>query len=294
MSKARGQQIDPVLESARAAGESTAQVVIETVVRRDLEAPRAAEGVLLVAEGDSWFDYPFFDSLEALEDEYGYDIESVAHKGDTVEDMAYGTAQLDSLYKRFLKLRRKERVPKAVLLSGGGNDLAGTELQMLLNHKRSGLTPLNDQAVAGVIDERLAAAVTSLASAISRFCGVVFESTIPIIIHGYDRPVPDGRGYLGGLWKLPGPWLEPAFRVKGYADLDERIEHIGILIDRHNTMLQRVADSGVVPELRYLDLRNTLSNDLADYSDWWADELHPTRDGFSEVAVRFHEMLDAL
>src|SRR6185295_11219041 len=44
---------------------------------------------LLVAEGDSWFDYPLHDVLSMLEDEHGFDVESVARKGDTVEDMAY-------------------------------------------------------------------------------------------------------------------------------------------------------------------------------------------------------------
>src|SRR5229473_2502907 len=43
---------------------------------------------LLIAEGDSWFDYPFHDVLRLLEDDHGYDVESVAHRGDTVEDMA--------------------------------------------------------------------------------------------------------------------------------------------------------------------------------------------------------------
>src|SRR5713226_4614239 len=31
----------------------------------------------LVAEGDSWFDYPFTDVLRLLEDQYAYDVESV-------------------------------------------------------------------------------------------------------------------------------------------------------------------------------------------------------------------------
>src|SRR5688572_3559393 len=56
--------------------------------RRALAALPPATGIL-VAEGDSWFDYPFNDVLSMLEDEHGFDIESVSHKGDTVEDMAY-------------------------------------------------------------------------------------------------------------------------------------------------------------------------------------------------------------
>jgi hypothetical protein len=51
--------------------------------------PPVSAGTLL-AEGDSWFDYPLHDVLRLLEDDFGYDVESVAHKGDRVEEMAYG------------------------------------------------------------------------------------------------------------------------------------------------------------------------------------------------------------
>src|SRR5499426_46663 len=83
-------------------------------------------GVLL-AEGDSWFDYPWHDVLRMLEDEHGYDVESVAHKGDRVEDMAFAPGQLLDFSRRLEKLLQRGTVPRAVLLSGGGNDIAGTE-----------------------------------------------------------------------------------------------------------------------------------------------------------------------
>src|SRR5688500_17382096 len=50
---------------------------------------KAARAGVLVAEGDSWFDYPWHDVLRILEDHHGYDVESVAHKGDSIESMAY-------------------------------------------------------------------------------------------------------------------------------------------------------------------------------------------------------------
>src|SRR5687768_10133747 len=51
---------------------------------------------VLIAEGDSWFDYPGEDVLSVLEDRFDYRVESVAHKSDTVEDMAYGKDQIDT------------------------------------------------------------------------------------------------------------------------------------------------------------------------------------------------------
>ena len=35
---------------------------------------------------------------------------------------------------------------------------------------------------------------------------------IPIVTHGYDYALPDGRGFWGGWGPLPGPWLQPGFQ----------------------------------------------------------------------------------
>src|SRR5262245_61076323 len=77
----------------------------DTIVAIRKRARRAGKGVpgangLLVAEGDSWFDYPFYDVLGMLEDQHNFRVESVAHKGDTIEEMAYDDSQLDGLDRK--------------------------------------------------------------------------------------------------------------------------------------------------------------------------------------------------
>src|SRR5262245_7176222 len=52
-----------------------------------------ARGRALVAEGDSWFDYPApfrIDLLDGLDD-LGREVVSIAFRGDTVENMVFGT-----------------------------------------------------------------------------------------------------------------------------------------------------------------------------------------------------------
>lgn len=39
---------------------------------------------ILVAEGDLWFDYPGTDTLKQLEDQCGFEVELVAHRGNSV------------------------------------------------------------------------------------------------------------------------------------------------------------------------------------------------------------------
>jgi hypothetical protein len=245
----------------------------------------------LIAEGDSWFDYPLNDVLEMLEDEHGYDVESVAHKGDRVEHMAFAPGQLLDFSRRLEKLLQKGRVPRAILLSGGGNDIAGNEFGMLLNHAASPIAGLNDDVVTGVIDKRTKVAYTKIIATVSAISQQHLGQPLPILVHGYAFPVPDGRGFLGGFSFLPGPWLEPGFRDKGFDDLRRNTAIMQTLIDRFNGMLQTV--TAMFAHVHYVDLRKTLVND-ATYKRHWANELHPTKAGFKLVAAEFAAALDAL
>ena len=71
----------------RAAPAASAVRVVSPRLIRAAGGP-ARSGVL-VAEGDSWVDYPWHDVLRMLADPHGYDVESVADKGDSIESMAY-------------------------------------------------------------------------------------------------------------------------------------------------------------------------------------------------------------
>ncbi|HEV7473200.1 MAG TPA: hypothetical protein VGN90_04070, partial [Pyrinomonadaceae bacterium] len=213
---------------------------------------------VLIAEGDSWFDYPLHDVLRMLEDDHLFDVESVAHKGDCVEDMAHSAGQFEEFARRLEKLLRAGKVPRAILLSGGGNDIAGDEFAILLNHAASSLPVLNEDIVRGVIDVRLRAAYASIISGLTAITKSYLPQPIPIITHGYDYPIPDGRGFLGGWWILPGPWLKPGFEKKGYKDLTKNTQVIVQLIDRFNTMLAAVSALPAFAHVHYLNLRGTL------------------------------------
>lgn len=287
-----------VTSAAIAHGRRQARQILAS--RRQAVAARAfgASPGLVVAEGDSWFDYPFFDVLERLEDRFQYRVESVAHKGDTVEEMAYDTTQLTKLARLFEKVKADGRVPRAVLLSGGGNDIAGEELGVLLNHASANLGDVNENVLTGVIDERLRFAMTSVISAVTALAEQQFQKKVPVVVHGYAYPVPDGRGYASGFWILPGPWLEPGFRQKGYVTPDRKRVDVPrctaimkSLMDRFNQMMASIAATPGLGHVHYLDLRAVLSNAVPGYKKDWNDELHPTRPGFEAVASKFHDLI---
>jgi lysophospholipase L1-like esterase len=307
------QQADSVLEFRSRALEERVAAVERSAVRAqrldeedrgveaatpDAELVRAVGGPgsagVLVAEGDSWFDYPLNDVIELLEDHHGYDVESVAHMGDTVEEMAYSDGQLEELTRRLEKLIRRNVIPKAILLSGGGNDVAGSEFKILLNHARSPVTGLNQRVVSGIIDERVRFAYVTIISSITRICEERTRRRIPILVHGYDYPVPDGRGFWGGWSLLPGPWLEPGFRAKGYKSLAERKQWVRELIRLFNNMLENLPAIPEYSHVRYVKLLGTLSGDDANYKNWWDNELHPTKKGFIAVTDKIADALTRL
>lgn len=296
------QRAEAVLQQRRIAHEKRAAALAGNAktLRLTRSASRGAESLqahttqtagFLLALGDSWFDYPVHDVLTKLDDEHGYNVESAAHAGDPIENMAYQGGQIDRFARCFEKVMSHGAMPKAILLSGGGDDIAGREFGMLLNSVVSPIHGWNADVVEGVIDVRIRTGYTAILTAVNTVSQSYSGRMFPVLVHGYDYPVPDGRGFLWG-WPFPGPWLQPGLREKGFDDLDTGIALLRLLIDRFNQMMTDFAAASA-GQVHYIDLRNTLSTVVAGdaYKAWWANELHPTGDGFSVIAARFAAVL---
>lgn len=282
------------LDGARAAASELSNRAISEVQRLDFGTYKGDAGVL-IAEGDSWFDYPFYDVLQNLEGAYHYKIESTAHKGDTLESMVYDQDQLSGLALKMSRLAALKIQPVAILLSGGGNDVSGPELALLLNHSKSGLSTLNERIVSGVLDIRVRASYLTFIQAVGNLSTHYFKRTVPVLIHGYDYPVPDGRGFLGGWGFLPGPWFKPYFEQKGYTEQAENAATLRTLVNRFNSLLETIPKEGGYSHVCYVKVVGTLSSSTVEprrYDREWGNELHPTRAGFRLVAAQFKKSLD--
>jgi lysophospholipase L1-like esterase len=279
-------------------GARLADDIIEELDRRGVAAPEASAG-LLVAEGDSWFDYSLFDTVprvdivDDLRELHGWRVESVAHKGDNLENMAYDDDQLRALVKTLKRVKDAGEQPDALLLSGGGNDLAGPEFALLLEHAASERAAVNAVILDELVDQRLRAALTAWVGAATRACEKFYGDRVPIVVHGYAHAVPDGRGYLGGGGLLPGPWLAPAFDRKRYhEDLPARTKLMASVIDKFNAMLAAACEAPSFRHVTYVDLRGVLRSGR-NYRRFWANELHPSSRGFELVADALHKSLRA-
>lgn len=258
---------------------------------------------IIIAQGDSWFDYPGTDVLGALRKKYNYSVRSVATAGDTVEHMAFDKEEVE-LFRVLFEDAGREMVQKgpiaAILLSGGGNDIAGPELSQLLNHKALGEPAVHDQ-VARLVLARTARGMATLIGEATAFSEKYLGRKVPIILHGYAPPVPDGRAYrfLGRRWA--GPWLKPSFEAKGWTTpegqqtLDENRRVMQTLMEIYSAELRKIVEAPGWEHVHFLDISSALDFEKRkqSYSKVWDNELHPSGEGFVDVAERFDEAIKA-
>ena len=247
--------------------------------------------ILLVAEGDSWFDFPSRSDVITHLKRSGYAVKSVADHSHTLKFMATSEHQKAEFKELIERIAVRKTVPKAILLSGGGNDLVHL-FDSLLNHFDPTKPTLNKAEVENFLNIRLRNDYLAWLDFITTTCSKTFQisTTVPILIHGYARTVPDGRGAFPKFGI--GPWLKPVFSAKGYTSLEQNSRTMATLVNKFNDMLSTLPDEKKLNHVHYVDVRDELSNDLNEYKHDWDDELHPTVSGFKKVAKVFASVID--
>jgi hypothetical protein len=272
-------------------------------VRAMLAATSGVRTFTLLAQGDSWFDYPpGTDIIDCLHSNHGHAITNIAVAGSTLNDEAYGPVPREMFGLPFgpkqsddpdriteLVHQIQQVKPQALLLSAGGNDVAGDEFFSFVNNALSGLPPVNDGVLDGVVNGTFKSAYQYL---IDTALAADATGGMKVFTHGYDYPWPDGRGVIQFLgWKV-GPWFDPTFTVKNFPnnstnDLQTRHDIIVKFIDVLNAMLLGLAaEPNHVGKVFHVDLRGTLQS-----KDDWANELHPTNEGFAALTKKLDVVL---
>ncbi len=265
--------------------------------RRYLRAAAApsARKFKLLADGDSWFDYPLGrDVLDYLNNYFRHPVTKLARAGSTLNELVYGPGDLllsdpgqgtTRLTRVIGKLR--EQKFDAFLFSGGGNDVAGPEFFSFLNHAASQLLNPNAEVLDGVVNGTFLKAYEDMIEVVQAEARRQ-KITLPIFIHGYDYPWPDGRG--AAVLGLAGPWFDPTFNKKGYPLgsqqlLVRRRDIVAQFIDALNKMLDQLVAKypNVVHKVSLLGTLPRLED--------WANELHPRNPGFFAIAQKFNDAL---
>lgn len=203
-----------ILQAKRAAIDAEVQQRIAAhqrlMLNQGLVASRdPARPLNLLADGDSWFDYPLSGELPIRSDvivQLGGLISprptvlKLAHYGDA-------TTALLGVRKRALLLQALQD-PKngkfdAILFSGGGNDLVGDQFRLWLNDANAvggdPLKALNESALSDIVGVVETAYMDLVATR------NLVDKRIPIFAHAYDFALPTDKGVCG-----VGPWLFPS------------------------------------------------------------------------------------
>jgi lysophospholipase L1-like esterase len=169
---------------------------------------------------------------------------------------------------------------EAVLVSGGGNDLAGPEdFVPLLLPNCSNATTAAACFKPGEPDALFKTVTAAHASTID-----LVQQHLPgkpVFLHGYDYANPNGLGFLGF-----GQWLRvPMDMCQVPRPLQQSV--VNHCIDTYWTALKALQARYPAGVVRLVDQRGTLAP-----TDW-ANELHPTPAGFRQLAKRWKPELKA-
>lgn len=237
----------------------------------------------VLAEGDSWFEYPalFFGGglVPRLEDRLGVPILNLAEAGDESRHML-GVEQRQ-LIAHHLREGCPDGAPwELMLFSGGGNDIVANPLALWLRAFDASVPPT--QLLHGPRYKHALALVAAAYEDLIEIRDLLSPQT-HLAFHGYDFAIPDGRG----ICHL-GPWLKPAFDLHGFpGDLVASSLVVRAMLEQFAAMLKALQSH---PRVTFIDAQGT----LAPLASSWHNEMHPSKGGFNQIADVFHLQIKAL
>lgn len=215
----------------------------------------------VVAEGDSWFNLPFFFRPFAIADWMKENkrlrVKNIARWGHTLSQILEQDEYIQAIeaYK-----------PQYFMIGGGGNDIKNSLAKGELFYAYSSDRDVNDYLTPQGVE-----LINYVGDGIEKIISKVNSNypELPIFTHGYDYPRPwVGRGkyigrYLRDL-KIPNEMWDELMHVK---------------IDLLNSRIEAAASK--IANVTYIDCRN-----LTEPHNWY-DDLHPSASGFHALSLRF-------
>ncbi len=280
-------QVSPVeleLQSAMAIGNTLSRLRRQNRFRDAIN--NDDERLVLVSEGDSWFQFPFLieDIIDHLDSDYL--IWSLGAAGDTAANMTGGAGE----YMHGLD-RWAARV-KGFLFSAAGNDVIGEDVsgQPVLMQLLKPYDP-RQNAAWHIKYPEFSDTLEFLRSAYSKVITTIRSDlrfvTLPIFVHGYDYPFPfpaDPHDDRDPIYAAPDEYLGKPFADRGFPDDPLRRDIVKVMIDALYTLMYEL--SAKHNQVHVVDARGSMPT-----RKLWADEIHGTDEGFAAVADRFRTVI---
>jgi hypothetical protein len=233
---------------------------------------------VIICEGDSWFNHPILFDLPEYLLHFGYSVLHSNYPGKLLKE------SLEQ--EKFLAPLEDGRKPqiKALLLSGGGNDLinwrkGNAEFSPIFQKVGPG-HPAADYIDPAKIDEALGEMMACLAGISDKLAGAN-AAKLPVILHCYDYITPKKYGPS----PIKGTWINPQLDAIGAEnDAAFRKKITGLLQARWIEAYEKTcAKLG----WHFLETQNIVKGR-------WHDEIHPNNNGFYDIASLYwyalHEM----
>ncbi|MBB4080942.1 hypothetical protein GGR28_003581 [Lewinella aquimaris] len=235
-----------------------------------------ADRIVIVTEGDSWFQYPRLkrlgitiskevkDVVDYLIEDSRYAVKSLGGAGDVIRNIFHLSEYIEAI---------EEHQPQAFILSGGGNDFFEVFPSMVRKGSADDIqsflktTWLTEIKVIKTYYEGILEVLTKN-----------FPS-LQVVLHGYDYIMP----------RTDGKWIGKPMITTGGLKLDkDRKALIRTIMDRFNQSLEDL--SAPYENVHFINLRGTVPQD----ERFWHDEIHPNDHGFRLVADKFITKLDEI
>ncbi|MCR9143188.1 MAG: hypothetical protein NXI24_13115 [bacterium] len=247
---------------------------------------------VIVAEGDSWFDYPGkitrgrhpeTDVLDFLALKHGFAVHRESIMGDTLENMVYNTLErqvIDAI---------EEYEPRYFLFSGGGNDLVGRRmLDFLVDAEFAREFPLESPPKSPFLEDAFRLFVNTVMKSAYRLMIRRVQSAKPdikIYAHGYDYVLPSGKPVIDfGFVGFVGPWILPNFKKRKIKGKEIQEEIIRSMINIFNEMLEDL-ETEYKGLFYHVDCRGLIKRKE------WANEIHPKKVGYIKIAAKIAEKM---
>ncbi len=224
------------------------------------------DGLRVVAEGDSWFQYPFLlkDTIDQLIDldNFQYAIYGLSEAGDLLSNIVREDEITEAI---------ENENPHIFLISGGGNDMVGNERISTMVHAFSA-----NRKAENYPNEKFSDFLNELERLYRRLFDRVLSNKphLKIIYHGYDNAIPQNGTWLG----------KPLAKRK---IMDQTLQHqiITEMIGRFNERL-KIITKDYPGSVYHVDCRNLIGS-----KSNWHDELHPKNEGYFKVAKLFDDTI---
>lgn len=244
---------------------------------RTFEARRAdKDRIVIVTEGDSWFQYPRFkrlgitlskevkDVVDYLIEDPRFAVKSLGGAGDVLRNIYHMSEYLEAI---------EEYEPRAFILSGGGNDF----FEMFPNMVREG----SDDDIQSFLKTSWLTEIRVIRTYYEGLLEILTREypDLQVILHGYDYVMP----------RTDGRWIGRPMIDAGGLTLDkDRKALIRAIMDRFNEAIAELAEP--YPNVHFINLRGTVPQD----PQFWHDEIHPNDHGFRLVADKFITRLNEI